>query len=44
MTEVQIGFGAVFGYVYFAVLIRAHGAGIDINVRVEFLSGYFETA
>ena len=44
MTEVQIGFGAVFGNVNFAVLIRAHCAGVYINVGVEFLSGYFKSA
>ena len=29
---------------YFAVLDRVHGAGININIRIEFLHGYFVTS
>ncbi len=35
MTEVHIGFGAVFGDVDFAVLKRVHCSGIDIDVWIE---------
>jgi len=35
MAEVEICFGTVVGYKDFAVLIRAHGAGIDVQVRVQ---------
>ena len=42
MSEVEICFGAVLRNVYLAVLVRAHGAGIDINVRIELLSRYFK--
>lgn len=41
MTEIQIGFRAVIGDEDFAMLIRAHGARVDIDVRVEFLNGDF---
>src|SRR5262249_32965576 len=37
VAEVEIAFGAVVENVNFAVLIRAHGAGIDINIGVDFL-------
>ena len=35
MTEVEIGFRAVIGDIDFAVLVRRHRAGIDVEVRVE---------
>jgi len=40
VTQVQICFGAVFGYEYFAVLIGGHGARIDIEVGIELHCGY----
>ena len=44
VAEVEVGLGAVFGHEHFAVLIRAHRAGIDVQVRIAFLKGDFETA
>jgi len=44
MAEIEIGFRAVFGDVHFAVLIRTHRAGIDVEVRIEFEHGDFEAA
>lgn len=41
MTEIQIGFRAVIGDEDLTVLVRAHGARVDIDVRVEFLNGDF---
>lgn len=41
MTEIQIGFRTVIGDEDLAVLVRAHGARVDIDVRVEFLNGDF---
>lgn len=41
MTEIQIGFCAVIGNEDFAMLVRAHGARVDIDVRVKFLNGDF---
>ena len=37
VAEVEIGLGAVVGDEHFAVLKRAHGAGIDVQVRIELL-------
>ena len=37
VAEVEIGLGAVVGDVHLAVLIRAHRAGIDVDVGVELL-------
>ena len=39
MTEVKIGFRAVVGHIDFAVLIGRHRAGVDVEVRIEFLHG-----
>jgi len=35
MAEIEVGLGAVIGHEHFAVLIRRHRAGIDIEVGVE---------
>ena len=37
VSEIEVGLGAVVGHVDLAVLIRAHGAGIDVDVGVELL-------
>ena len=39
VSLVQIGFPAVIGDVNFAVLIRTHGPGIDVQVGIAFLEG-----
>ena len=44
VAKVQVGFRAVFGDKDFAVLKRAHRTGIDVQVRITFLQGDFETA
>src|SRR5712671_99209 len=44
VAEVEVGLCAVFGDEDFAVLKRAHGAGIDVKVRIALLKGDFETA
>ena len=44
MPQVKIGFRAVLGNVDLAVLIWTHCAGIDIDVRVEFLSRHLKAA
>ncbi len=43
MTQIEIGFGAVAGHEHLAVLERAHGAGIDIDVGVELDQGDLES-
>ncbi len=35
MAEIEVGLGAVVGHVDLAMLVRAHGAGVDIDVGVE---------
>jgi hypothetical protein len=35
VPEVEVGLGAVVGHIDLAVLIRAHRARIDVEVRVE---------
>ena len=37
VAEVEVGLGAVVGDVDLAVLVRAHRARIDVDVRVELL-------
>ena len=44
VAKVEVGLGAVFRYEYLAVLKRAHGARIDIDVRIELEQRYLETA
>ncbi len=44
MAEVQVGFRAVLGDEDFAVLKRAHGARVNVQVRIAFLQGDFKTA
>ena len=35
VAEVQIGLGAIFGDEHLTVLERAHGTGIDVDVRIQ---------
>ncbi len=44
VAEVQVGFRPIVEHVHFAVLERAHGARIDVEVGVEFLQRDFEPA
>ena len=37
VTEVEVGLRAVFGDEHLAVLIRAHGTGIDVDIGIELL-------
>jgi len=37
MSQVQVCFGAVVGHEDFSVLKGRHGAGVDIDVRIQFL-------
>ena len=36
MAEVEVGFSTILGHIYLTVLIRAHGARIDVDVGIEF--------
>ncbi len=42
VAEVEVGFGAIFRYITFAVLIGIERAGIHIDIGVEFLDRDFE--
>ena len=44
MAEVEVGLRAVLGDEYLAVLERAHGARVDVDVGVELLRGNFQAA
>ena len=44
VAQIQIGFGAIFGDENLAVLVRVHGAGVHVEIRVDFLNGDFEAA
>ena len=44
MAEVEVGLGAVVEDVHFAVLVGAHGARVDVQVRVELLDADLEAA
>ena len=37
VSEVEVGFGSVFGDVAFAVFVGVEGAWVDVEVGVEFL-------
>src|SRR5262249_28407606 len=39
VSEVEVGFGPIVGDVDLAVLIRAHRARVDVDVRIELLEG-----
>ena len=42
VAEVEIGLAAVVGDEDLAVLVRGHGAGVDVEVGVELLDGNYE--
>ena len=44
MPQIQIGFRTILGHIYFAVLVRTHGAGIYIDIRVQLLCGDFQAS
>jgi len=44
VAEIEISFRAVFGDENFSVLKWAHGAGINVEVRIALLQGDFKSA
>ena len=44
MAQIEIGFRAVGGDEDFAVLVRTHRAGIDIQIGIELLNGDLQAA
>ena len=43
VAQVEVGLGAVVGDEHLAVLVRRHGPGVDVDVRVELEDGDLET-
>ncbi len=39
VSQIEVGFGAVIGYKYFAVLERTHRSRVNVYIRVKFLYG-----
>ena len=39
VAQVEVRLGAVVGDIHLAVLIRAHRARIDVDIRIELLQG-----
>ena len=37
VTQVQVGFRAVFGHIHLTMLIRTHGSGVRIDIRIQLL-------
>ena len=44
VAKVKVGLCAVFCHIHFAVLVRAHGARINVDVRVELLCGDLQSS
>src|ERR1700760_3438697 len=44
MPQVEVGFSAIVGDEHLAMLKGAHGAGIDVEIRIKFLQRYGKTA
>ncbi len=44
VAEVEVGFRSVFRHEHFAVLKRAHRAGVDVDVGIELEKSDFEAA
>ena len=44
MAEIKVRFRAIVGDEDLAVLIRAHGAGVNVQIRVKFLVLHAQTA
>ena len=44
VAQIEVRLRTVFGHKHFTVLKRAHRTGIDVQVRIAFLQGDFETA
>src|SRR5690606_18936739 len=44
MAQVKVGLGAIVQHEHLAVLIWAHGAGVNVDIRVQFLHSHGKTA
>ena len=44
MAKIKIGLCTVFRYIYLTMLIRAHSTRVNIDIRIQLLSGNLKTA
>ena len=44
MPQIQIRLGSIICHKHFPMLVRAHGAGINVDIRIKFLNRNLETA
>ncbi|MNV95703.1 hypothetical protein D3C71_1906220 [compost metagenome] len=44
VAQVKVRLRSIVRYEHFAVLIRAHGSRVHVDVRIEFLDGHFKTS
>src|SRR5690606_10113836 len=44
VPEVEVSFGSVIRDIAFAVFVGIEGAGVNVDVRIEFLDGNLETS
>ena len=44
MPQIEVCFGAVLGHIHLAVLVGTHRARVNVDVGVELLRGYLESA
>ena len=44
MSQIQIGFRTILGHIYFAVLVRTHGAGVYVDIGIQLLRGNLQTS
>jgi len=44
MTKIEIGLAAVIEHVHFAVLVGAHRARVDVDIRIELLHPHRKAA
>ena len=40
VSQVKIGFMAVYGHIAFSVLVRIQSSGVNVDVRIKFLDCY----
>ena len=44
VSQVKIGFMAVYGHIAFSMLIRIQCSRVDVDIRVKLLDGYIVTS
>ena len=44
VAQVQVSLGAVIGHEHFAVLQRAHRAGVHVDIGIQLLAGHLQAA